>query len=409
MARSLRILLGVCGGVAAYKSAELVRRLRERGHEVRCAMTLSAEAFLAPLTLEVLSGHRVYREEYLVAEGSGVEEHIVLADWAETVCVAPATANTMAAIALGLAPNFLTTTILAHTGSLVLAPAMHPAMWEKTVTKGHAAAIEASGGSILGPAVGALASGESGIGRMVEPDEIVAALERLVGEGSLAGRRVVVSAGPTREPLDPVRFISNRSSGKMGFLLAGEAARQGAETILVAGPVRLDTPPGVRRVDVTTAREMQEAVNANARDADLVVMSAAVADFRPRVAAPRKIKKRDESGALKLDLEENPDILLELPRVAPNAVRIGFAAETEDLEENARHKLDEKQLEFLIANDVSRTDIGFDSDDNEVTVYRRSGKPIFFPRRSKELLAVKLVELFAEALETRERKPTVAS
>lgn len=409
MPRSLRVLLGVCGGVAAYKSAELVRRLVERGHEVRCAMTPSAESFLAPLTLEVLSGHRVYREEYLVAPGSGLEEHIALADWAEVICVAPATANTIAAIALGTAPNFLTTTILAHTGHLVVAPAMHSAMWQKVVARGHAETIEESGGVILGPAVGALASGESGIGRMVEPEQIVQALEALVEGGALAGRRVVISAGPTREPLDPVRFLSNRSSGKMGFLLAAEAARQGAETILVAGPVHLETPAGVRRIDVTTAREMQEAINANARDADLVVMSAAVADFRPRMAAPRKIKKGDESGALKLDLEENPDILRELPRLAPRAVRVGFAAETEELEENARQKLREKELDFLVANDVSRSDIGFESDENEVTVYRRDGKPIFYPRRSKELLAIKLVELFAEALESRERESTVAS
>ncbi|MDX1643116.1 MAG: bifunctional phosphopantothenoylcysteine decarboxylase/phosphopantothenate--cysteine ligase CoaBC, partial [Thermoanaerobaculia bacterium] len=257
MPRSQRVLLGVCGGVAAYKAAELVRRLEERGHEVRCAMTPSAESFLAPLTLEVLSGHRVYREEYLVASGSGVEEHIALADWAEVVCVAPATANTLAAIALGTAPNFLTTTILAHTGPLVVAPAMHSAMWDKVVARGHVQAIEAAGGIVLGPAVGALASGESGIGRMVEPEQIVQALEGLAERGTLAGHRVVVSAGPTREPLDPVRFLSNRSSGKMGFLLAEQAARQGAETILVTGPVHLETPAGVRRIDVTTAREMQ--------------------------------------------------------------------------------------------------------------------------------------------------------
>ena len=409
MARSFRVLIGVCGGIAAYKAAELVRRLRERGHEVRCAMTPSAKSFLSPLTLEVLSGHRVYEEDYLEPAGSGVEEHIALAEWADVICVAPATTNTISAIALGLAPNFLTTTVLAHSGSLVLAPAMHSVMWQKLTARGHVRDLETHGAVVVGPAVGALASGETGIGRMVEPEQIVQAIESLGSGGLLEGARVVVSAGPTREPLDPVRYISNRSSGKMGFELADQATRQGAETTLVAGPVELPTPHGVRRIDVTTAREMQEAVNAGAAEADLVIMTAAVSDFRPRVAASRKIKKRESKDHLHLDLERNPDILDELQKHAPAAVRVGFAAETDNLEEGALLKLTEKDLDFLVANDVSRADIGFDSDENEVTVYRRTGKPIFFPRRSKESLAVKLIELFSASLEKREQKPTVAS
>lgn len=404
-----RILLGVSGGVAAYKAAELVRRLRERGHQVRCAMTPSATSFLSPLTLEILTGHRVYGEEYLEASGSGREEHIELAAWADVICVAPATANTLSAIALGLCPSFLTTTVLAHSGHLVLAPAMHSTMWQKVVARGHARELEAAGAVLVGPAVGPLASGETGIGRMVEPEQIVQAIEGLGGGGRLSGRRVVVSAGPTREPLDPVRYISNRSSGKMGFLLATHAARAGAETVLVAGPVALPTPDRVRRIDVTTAREMQEAVNANARGADLVIMTAAVSDFRPRVAASRKLRKREMENHLQLALEHNPDILRELREVAPDAIRVGFAAETEDLEEGALLKLEEKDLDFLVANDVSRADIGFDSDANEVTVYRRGGKPVFFPRRSKDVLAVKLIELFAATLVAREQEPTVAS
>lgn len=408
MAKSFRVLVGVCGGVAAYKSAELVRRLRERGHEVRCAMTPSASAFLAPLTLEVLTGHRVYQEGYLSPSGSGEEEHIAVAEWADVVCVAPATANTLASIALGLAPNFLTTTVMAHTGALVLAPAMHSAMWRKVVARGHLESLESAGALLVGPVEGALASGEVGIGRMADPDEIVAAIEALGGSGSLSGWKVVVTAGPTREPLDPVRYLSNRSSGKMGFLLAAEAVRQGADTTLVAGPVTLATPRGVRRVDVTTAREMHEAVESCVGDADLVIMTAAVSDFRPRVAASRKIKKRalgDE--ALHLDLEENADILAELQDIAPQAVRVGFAAETENLERGALEKLRDKNLDFLVANDVSRADIGFDSDDNEVTVYSREGQPVFFPRRSKELLSAKLIELFSAAL--RDREETAAA
>jgi phosphopantothenoylcysteine decarboxylase/phosphopantothenate--cysteine ligase len=410
MAKSFRVLVGVCGGVAAYKSAELVRRLRERGHEVRCCMTPSARSFLAPLTLEVLSGHAVYLEEYLTPSGSGEEEHISVAEWADVICVAPVTANTFSSIALGLGPNFLTTTILAHSGELVLAPAMHSHMWHKIVARGYVRDLETAGAVVVGPAVGALASGEAGIGRMVEPEQIVQAIENLGTTGSLQGRTVLVTAGPTREPLDPVRYLSNRSSGKMGFLLAAEAVREGADTTLISGPVSLRTPDGVKRIDVTTAREMHEAVERRAPEADLVIMTAAVADFRPRVAASRKIKKRTagESG-LHLDLEQNPDILRGLRDSAPAAVRVGFAAETEDLESSALEKMAEKDLDFLVANDVSRGDIGFDSDDNEVTVYRRRGKPIFFPRRSKGLLSAKLIELFSSALDDREKKPTAAS
>jgi phosphopantothenoylcysteine decarboxylase/phosphopantothenate--cysteine ligase len=402
MTQSLRILIGVCGGVAAYKSAELIRGLRENGHDVRCAMTASAQAFIAPLTLEVLSGHRVYLEEYLSASGSGEEEHITLAEWADVICVVPATANTLTSIALGLGNNFLTTTILAHTGRLLLAPAMHSAMWQKVTARGYPRDLEDGGAVIVGPEVGALASGESGIGRMAEPEQIVQAIEALGASGALVGRRVVITAGPTREPIDPVRFLSNRSSGKMGFLLAEQVAREGAETELIAGPVNLPTPPGVQRTDVTTAREMQEAVNAVVSGADLVIMTAAVADFRPRVAASRKIKKRAAGEeAMQLQLEQNPDILLDLKEIARDSVRVGFAAETDNLESGALEKMDEKDLDFLVANDVSRADIGFDSDDNEVTVYQRSGKPIFFPRRSKGTLAVKLIELFSSELKNR--------
>lgn len=410
MAKSFRVLVGVCGGVAAYKSAELVRRLRERGHEVCCAMTASAGAFLAPLTLEVLTGHRVYQEDYLSPSGSGEEEHIALAEWADVVCVAPATANTLAAIALGLAPNFLTTTILAHEGELVLAPAMHSAMWRKVIARGHIDRLESAGALLVGPEVGPLANGEVGVGRMADPEQIVQSIESLGGSGSLSGCKVVVTAGPTREPLDPVRYLSNRSSGKMGFRLAAEAVRQGGETTLISGPVTLETPQGVRRIDVTTAREMHEAVESCVGEADLVVMTAAVSDFRPRVAASSKIKKRTVAdGTLQLELEENADILAELQEAAPQAVRVGFAAETENLERGALEKLSEKSLDFLVANDVSRADIGFDSDENEVTVYSRESKPVFFPRRSKEMLSAKLIELFATALTARDKTPSAAS
>ncbi|HSK76067.1 MAG TPA: bifunctional phosphopantothenoylcysteine decarboxylase/phosphopantothenate--cysteine ligase CoaBC [Thermoanaerobaculia bacterium] len=402
MNRSLRVLLGVSGGIAAYKSAEMVRRLRARGHEVRCALTRSAASFVTPLTLEVLSGRPVDQEEYLSATGTGEEAHITAASWAEVLCVAPATAHVLARLALGLADDFLTTTALAFTGPVVVAPAMHSAMWEKPSTQEHMDTLRRRGVWIAGPIEGPLASGEVGMGRMTDPEAIVQAVEAAAGAGPLAGRTVLVTAGPTHEPVDPVRFLGNRSSGRMGFALAAEAARRGARVILVAGPVALATPPGARRIDVVTAREMERAVHEHAPGADLVVMAAAVADFRPRDPAATKIKKA--LGLPAIELTENPDILAGLRRVAPGAVLVGFAAETDDLEKNARAKLAKKGADFLVANDVSRPDIAFESEANEVTVFRREGDPVFFPRRPKSELAASLFDLFAAKLSVREHE-----
>lgn len=400
MNRSLRVLLGVSGGIAAYKAAELVRRLRSQGHEVRCALTRSAVSFVAPLTLEVLSGHGVYQEEYLAATGSGEEAHITAAAWAEVLCVAPATTHVLARLALGLGDDFLTTTALAFAGPVVVAPAMHSVMWEREPTQQHVAALKRRGVRFAGPVEGPLASGEVGMGRMAEPEEIARAIAAAAGDGPLAGRTVLVTAGPTFEPVDPVRFLGNRSSGKMGFALAAEAASRGARTILVAGPVALPTPPGVTRVDVVTAREMERAVHQQVEQApvpDLIVMAAAVADFRPSRPADRKIKK--EQGLPAIELAENPDILAGLRALAPGAVLAGFAAETDDLERNARAKLARKGADFLVANDVSRADIAFGSGDNEVTVYRREGEPVFLSRRPKRELAASLFDLFAAKLQ----------
>ncbi len=401
MSRPLRVLLGVSGGIAAYKSAELVRRLRGRGHEVRCALTRSAVSFVAPLTLEVLSGRPVHQEEYLVPSVSpgvgGEEEHIAAASWAEVLCVAPATTHVLARLALGLADDFLTTTALAFTGPLVVAPghalqhvgeALHPTARRDSAgarslarrSGGRASGLRGGGDGADGRAGGD--RGRGGGGRRRGPARRPA--------------RVLVTAGPTHEPLDPVRFLGNRSSGKMGFALAAEAARRGARVVLVAGPVSLPTPSGVIRVDVVTAREMESAVHEHAPAADLVVMAAAVADFRPRRVAPGKIKK--EEGLPALELEENPDILAGLRAVAPRAVLVGFAAETGDLERHARAKLERKGADFLVANDVSRRDIAFESGDNEVTVFRRQGDPLFFSRRPKPELAASLFDLFTATL-----------
>jgi phosphopantothenoylcysteine decarboxylase/phosphopantothenate--cysteine ligase len=398
MNRPLRVLLGVSGGIAAYKSAELVRRLRANGHEVRCALTRSAVSFVAPLTLEVLSGHRVYQEEYLAATGSGEEAHITAAAWADVLCVAPATTHLLARLALGLGDDFLTTTALAFAGPVVVAPAMHSVMWGQEATQGHVETLKRRGVRFAGPVEGPLASGEVGMGRMAEPEEIVKAVEAAGGGGPLAGRTVLITAGPTFEPVDSVRFLGNRSSGRMGFALAAEAVRRGARTILVAGPVALATPSGAERVDVTTAREMERAVHEHAGSADLIVMAAAVADFRPRRPAERKIKK--EAGLPAIELEENPDILAGLRAAAPRALLVGFAAETHDLDRHARAKLERKGADFLVANDVSRSDIAFGSGDNEVTVYRREGEPVFLSRRPKGELAASLFDLFTADLFT---------
>lgn len=402
MNRRPRVLLGVCGGIAAYKSAEIARRLLEAGCDVRCAMTRSAVSFLSPLTLEVLSGHAVYQEEYLTPTGRGEETHIAAAEWADVFCVAPATAHFLARFALGLADDFLTTTALAFAGPVVLAPAMHFEMWKKEAVQQHVATLKGRGAGFEGPVEGALASGEWGVGRMASPAEVVAAIERRLGRGDLEGRTVLVSAGPTYEPIDPVRFLGNRSSGKMGYALAAEAARRGARTVLVSGPVALEKPPGVERIDVETALEMRDAVHGLAEQADLIVMTAAVADFRPRQAAASKIKK--ERGVPDFELEQNPDILIGLADVAPAALRVAFAAETESSSAEALAKLERKKVELLVWNDVSKKGLGFGSDDNEVTVYRRHGAPVFLSRRPKRELAAELMNLFSQALKCHGRK-----
>jgi phosphopantothenoylcysteine decarboxylase/phosphopantothenate--cysteine ligase len=397
----MRVLLAVTGGVAAFKAPSVVRRLRESGHEVRCAVTAHATSFVAPLTLEVLSGQPVYDESYLAANGSGEELHVTAAEWAQVLCIAPATANSVAKLALGLADDFVGTLALAFDGRLLVAPAMHPLMWAKPSVQENVRRLRERGAEMLGPVQGALASGEVGWGRMVEPQDIVAAIDALAGPGALAGRKVVVSAGPTYEAIDPVRFLGNRSSGKMGFALASAAAARDARVVVVAGPVALETPDGAQRIDVESALEMQEAVHREARDADLVIMAAAVSDFRPSEAAGQKIKKGGGLGGI--DLVETPDILAGLAAVAPTALRVGFAAETERLEEHARAKMEHKNVHFLVANDVSRSDIGFGHDDNEVTLLGRDGSNRSFDRASKREIAEALIEHFASLLDDETR------
>jgi phosphopantothenoylcysteine decarboxylase/phosphopantothenate--cysteine ligase len=371
-------------------------------------MTPAAASFVSKLTLEVLSGFQVYGEEYLAPGGEGEELHIAAASWADLVCIAPATANTLAELAHGLSPNFLTTTLLASRKPLVFAPAMHPAMWEKEATQESVARLEARGAVRVGPVEGPLASGEVGLGRLADVAEIVRVIEETLGRGTatlsgaLAGLTVLVTAGPTHEPIDPVRFLGNRSSGKMGFAIAAEAARRGARTVLIAGPVALPTPAGVERHDVETALEMEAAVRREAPSADLVVMSAAVADFRPHRYADRKIKRHE--GTPELELVPNPDILAALPEIAPAALRVGFAAETGLSDAEAQRKLAAKRADLLVANDVSRGDIGFGADQNEVVVYAPDAEPVRISRRPKSAVAFALLDLIHRRLESGERE-----
>jgi phosphopantothenoylcysteine decarboxylase/phosphopantothenate--cysteine ligase len=398
--RPPRVLLGVCGGIAASKAPQIVRALRARGAEVRCVLTRAAESFVAPLTLEVLSGSPLWGDEYLRPNGSGEELHLTAANWAEVVCIAPATAHTLARLALGLADDFLTTTLLASRAPCVLAPAMHEAMWHHPAVVGHVAELAARGVELVGPVHGPLASGELGMGRMAEPEAIAEAVLRRVRRPlDFVGARFVVSAGPTQEPIDPVRYLGNRSTGKMGFAIAAEAARRGAEVTLVAGPVALATPTGVRRRDVTTALEMQAAMHAEVVTADVIVMTAAVADFRVAAPAEQKIKK--DQGPPSLELVANPDILAGLRDHAPQALIVGFAAETEQLEAHALAKLARKRIDLLVANDVSRRDIGFGAESNEVRLFGADGSRELLTKREKSALAGDLLDRVRTRLASR--------
>ena len=396
------VLLGVTGGIAAYKAALLVRLLRADGHSVRCACTAAAEQFVTPLTLEVLSGSPVFGQEYLSANGSGEELHITAAEWADVVCIAPATTHTLVRLALGLGDDFLTTTMLAYSGPVVVAPAMHSEMWGKASTQEAVEKLVGRGVRIVGPAEGRLASGEVGIGRMEEPEVIASAVRRAASDGALRGKRVCITAGPTHEPIDPVRFLGNRSSGRMGFALAQAALDRGADVDLIAGPTSLPTPHGAARHDVRSALEMKAALDEVAGHADLVIMCAAVADFRPREPADQKIKRAGREE-MRVELVQNPDLLLGLRDSAGAAVRVGFAAETSALETEAKAKLERKGAHFLCANDVSRGDIGFESEHNEVVVFDDRGGRTALPRAPKTEIAAQLIALFHERLREEER------
>jgi phosphopantothenoylcysteine decarboxylase / phosphopantothenate---cysteine ligase len=389
-----RVLLGVTGGIAAYKACILTRLLRLRGASVRVVMTRSAERFVGPATFAALSDHRVYTDLF---EDAGHVLHVRLAREADIAVVAPATANVIAKLAFGIADDLLTSTLLEARCPFVVAPAMHTGMWEHGATQANVAALAERGLRIVGPVIGSLAAGDEGIGRMSEPEEILAAIEEVLSRGKdLARRRVVVTAGPTWEPIDPVRFLGNRSTGKMGFAVAAEAFARGADVTLVVGPGTVEPPEGLTIVRVTTADEMRDAVIAAADGADAVVMAAAVADFRPEVVADSKIKK--EGGAPDIRLVATPDILAELAASASDRVLVGFAAETEDVEAGGRRKLERKGLDLLVANEVGREGTGFGSETNRASILSRTGEDEPLREWSKRELAGAICDRLAKLL-----------
>ena len=386
-----RILLGISGGIAAYKAAELVRRLREAGAEVRVVMTAGACTFITPLTLQALSGNPVHRE-LLDEDAEAAMGHIELARWAEVVLIAPASANCMARLAHGFADDLLSTLCLATAAPIYVAPAMNQAMWRAGATQHNCTRLARQGVTVLGPSSGSQACGDVGPGRLLEPQELLEAMEAHFSDKQLAGVRVLIDAGPTREAIDPVRYISNHSSGRMGFALAAAAIASGAEVTLVAGPVELPTPLGVQRIDVTSAQQMHDAVLERIDANDMFIACAAVADYRPVLAADRKIKKSAEH--LQIELTRNPDILAAVTARQPHPFTVGFAAETHDVLMYARGKLQAKRLDLIVANDVSRSDIGFGSEHNEVTlVSAEEATPL--ARGHKSRLARELIAAIA--------------
>ncbi len=366
-----RILLGVCGGIAAYKSAELVRLFRKQGDQVRVVMTASAKEFVTPLTFQALSGNAVH-SQLLDTEQENAMGHINLARWADQLIIAPATANMIAKMSHGLADDLLSTLYLAATCPVVIAPAMNQAMWQKAVTQDNVIRLQEHGVTVLGPESGDQACGETGPGRMLEAGAICQHLEQNQGDDLLQGKSVLISAGPTREPIDPVRFISNRSSGKMGYALAVSAQKAGAKVALVSGPVNLPCPDGVNRIEVETAAQMYQAVLTRASDFDIYIGAAAVADYAPEQVQTEKIKKQQQQSNLLLI--KTQDILASVARLDTQLFTVGFAAETEQLEQYAQNKLRDKNIDMIAANWVGREQGGFDKNENELIIFDRESR-----------------------------------
>jgi len=398
----MRITLGVTGGIAAYKSADLLRRLQEEGHSVQVVMTRAAREFVTPLTFAALSGQRVISDLFTNELGSTASlesaiDHIAVAQRTDLLVVAPATADIVAKFARGIADDFLSTLYLACTAPAVVAPAMNVNMWQHPATQENVTTLRARGVRVVEPSDGYLACGMVGSGRLAELDAILHAVRETVqAEQDLAGESVLVTAGPTCEDLDPVRFLTNRSSGKMGYAVAAAAAKRGAQVVLVSGPTALATPEGVERVDVRSAQEMLQAVRGKFAGSSIAIFAAAVADYFVRNPASHKIKRSAEP--LMLKLEPNPDILATMAKEKGQRLVIGFAAETEKVAENARKKLQEKNADLMVGNNVSEEGAGFDSDTNIVTLYSRDGRDLPLARMSKSDVAQRILD---EALRLR--------
>jgi phosphopantothenoylcysteine decarboxylase / phosphopantothenate---cysteine ligase len=386
------VLVGLSGGIACYKACELVRLLRQAEATVRVMMTRHAQEFVTPLTLQTLSGAPVATDTFSLTQESEIG-HIALADAADVVVIAPATANVLAKLAHGIADDLVTTVLLATRAPLVVAPAMNVNMWEHAATQENVATLVRRGVRVVGPASGSLACGWEGQGRLVDPAEIVETLEGVLAPQDLAGERILVSAGPTREALDPVRYLSNHSSGKMGYALARVARRRGADVTLVTGPASLMPPPGVRVIAATSATEMAAALRAEFARATVLVMAAAVADYRPERALERKLKKT--AGRAALDLVRNPDIVSGLAAGKGRRLVVGFAAETHDLVAEARRKLRQKRLDLVVANDVTAEGAGFGSDTNVVRLLDARGLDEALPVMAKDDVAGRILDWVA--------------
>ncbi|MGB0466803.1 MAG: bifunctional phosphopantothenoylcysteine decarboxylase/phosphopantothenate--cysteine ligase CoaBC [Pontibacterium sp.] len=387
-----QIILGITGGIAAYKSAELTRLLKGAGADVRVVMTASASEFITPLTLQALSGNPVH-QHLLDTEAEAGMGHIELAKWADLILIAPASANFMARMASGQGNDLLTTLCLATDAPVCLAPAMNQAMWRDDATTDNAQTLRQRNVKLFGPASGAQACGDTGPGRMMEPAELAQLTAAQFDTGLLTGKTLFITAGPTREPLDPVRYISNHSSGKMGYALAEAAIDAGAKVKLISGPVNIPAPERAERIAVQSAGDMLQASLAGLSQCDIFIASAAVADYRPTAIAEHKIKKGNEE-IMELHLVKNPDIVATVAAQAHKPFTVGFAAETQDVLSYARSKLERKNLDLIVANDVSRSDIGFNSDENAVTVVSQHSEQAL-PQTSKRQLATQLIDLIA--------------
>lgn len=392
-----RIIVGVGGGIAAYKSAELVRRLKDQGAEVRVVMTQGGREFITPLTLQALSGHPVHLD-LLDPAAEAAMGHIELARWADLILIAPATADLMARLAQGIANDLLTTLVLATDAPIALAPAMNQAMWRDAATQVNLDLLQQRGMRLFGPASGSQACGDVGLGRMLEPNDLANLAADCFERQALDGLHILITAGPTQENIDPVRYITNHSSGKMGFALAEAAAEAGARVTLVSGPVHLPTPDRVSRIDVVSARDMLAACEA-AMPCDVLIAAAAVADYRPEVVAQHKLKKDPSSGeGMLLQMVRNPDILATIAGRDDRPFSVGFAAETENLLEYASRKLRDKNLDLIVANDVANPSIGFNSEENAITVIDRELQQTSFAQTSKGKIARQLITLIADRL-----------